>query len=74
MLLKSKEEIAWDVHEAVMQAMRGHVSVGWNVSSNSVMGQLSELIALAVQVGVTEALKNMYTNEEFERDTGLDKA
>lgn len=71
MLTKSKEEIAWAAREAALNAMKSHASVGWNMSSNTMMGQLTELIALAVQAGVAEVLKSTYTNEEFDKDIGL---
>lgn len=35
------------------------------------MGQLVDLITLAVEVGVSEMLNSMYTNDEFERDLTL---
>jgi hypothetical protein len=71
MLTKSKEEIAWAAHSAALSAIKNHALVGYNQPYNSIMGQLAELIALAVQAGVMEVLKNTYTNEEFERDIGL---
>lgn len=71
MLTKSKEQIAWAARDAALEAMKRHASVGWNTSQNSIMGQLTELMAIAVEAGIAEALKNMYTNEEFEQDIGL---
>lgn len=71
MLLKSKEQIVWAAQEAALQAMKSHSSVGWHMNQNSVMGQLTELIALAVAAGVKEALDGMYTDQQFEQDTGL---
>jgi hypothetical protein len=71
MLTKSKEEIAWAARDAAIRAIKSHASVGYNQNSTSVMGQLTELIALAVQAGVAEVLNNLYTNEEFEKDIGL---
>lgn len=71
MLIKTKDEISWDAYGAAKQAMKSHASVGWNMQESSIMGQLTELIALAVQAGVQEMLKNTYTNEEFEKDIGL---
>jgi hypothetical protein len=74
LLTKTKEQIAWDAHSAALQAIKNHASMnglGYNLSSHSLMGQLADLIATAVQAGVTEVLKNTYTNEEFEKDIGL---
>lgn len=71
MLTKSKEDIAWAAHDAALRAIKNHAAVGYNQSSNSVMGQLTELIALAVQAGIAEALNGIYSNEEFEKDIGL---
>lgn len=73
MLLKSKEEISRVAFDAAIFAMKNHASVGWNMSSASVMGQLTELVALAVQAGIKEALNGMYSNSEFEQDIGLNK-
>lgn len=71
MLTLSKEQIAANAYEAALRTMRNHPSIGYAMSSNSVMGQMAELIAIAVQAGVTEALNGIYTNEEFEKDIGL---
>ena len=71
MLIKSKEEIAWDAYGAAKRVMETHANQSYNGGPTSVMGQLTELIALAVQAGVAEMLKNTYTNEEFEQDLGL---
>lgn len=74
MLTKSKNEIVDSVHWAVKDAIRNHAAIGnagWAMTENSVMGQLSDLIAVAVETGIRVALDNMYTNEEFERDLDL---
>ena len=74
MLKRPKEEIANMAYSAALRAMQTHNAVGpngYNMGYNSVMGQLTDLIALAVQAGVREMLNNTYTNEEFERDLGL---
>lgn len=72
MLTKTKDQIAFDAYYAAMEAIKKHQSVGHNsLDPYSIMGQLTELIALAVQAGVAETLKNLYTNEEFEKDIGL---
>lgn len=75
MLIKSKEEIAWAAYDAAKRVMQDHVATGgygYTQSTNSIMGQLTDLIALAVQAGVATALNNMYTNEEFEQDLTLE--
>lgn len=74
MLMKSKEEIAACAYAAAKNAINTHGAMSYNgfsQSSNSMMGQLTDLIAVAIQAGVMEVLKNTYTNEEFERDLGL---
>ena len=76
MLTQSKEQIAMNAYTAALRVMNSHSSMGYNnynQSPNSIMGQLTNLIALAVQAGVEEALKGIYTNEEFEQDIGLDR-
>ena len=71
MLTKSKYEVAKLARDAAKNAICSHSASGWNSSSGSVMGQLTELIAIAVEAGVLTALENIYTNEEFERDINL---
>lgn len=66
-----KEQIAWAAGEAAREAIKQHASVGWNVSQASIMGQLMDLMAKAVEAGVSSAVNNMYTDEEFEKDLTL---
>ncbi len=71
MLTQSKQQIAWAAYDSAKRAMHNHVAVGVSTSPNSMMGMMTELIALAVQAGIEEVLKNQYTDEEFEQDLGL---
>lgn len=71
MLIKSKEEIAQLAHDSAKKVIQLHAAHTHNMNPNSMMSQLTDLIALAVQAGIVEVLKNTYTNEEFEQDLGL---
>lgn len=74
MLTTSKEAIAGAAYAAARNAIQNHPAMGYNgynLAPGSVMGQLTDLIALAIMAGVREVLDNLYTNEEFEKDIGL---
>jgi hypothetical protein len=71
MLNKSKLEVAQIAKMAAQDAIRDRSGMGYSMSNYSLMGQLSELIAAAVEAGILATLNQMYTNEEFERDLGL---
>jgi hypothetical protein len=73
-LKKSKEEIAASAYRAAMSAMLHHKGVsgfGMNYGNSSITDMLTDLIAKAIEAGVSDVLQNIYTNEEFEKDVGL---
>lgn len=67
-----KDQIAAKAYSAAMSAMKNTTSCGY-ASPNSMMGQLTDMVAIAIQAAIAETLKNLYTNDDFERDIGLNK-
>lgn len=70
-LKKDKYLIATEAGAAARRSLMNNMAVGYSTQSNSIMGQLVDLIAKAVEEGVRETLNNVYTDDDFEKDVGL---
>lgn len=75
MLKKSRKEIAEEANMAAQEEAATILnSIKYNhvhQSPGSVLDQITFAIGRAVGAGIEVALKNIYTDEEFERDIGL---
>lgn len=71
MLTKTKQQIADQAYMAAKNAIYAHAANGYNTRSDSLMGQINDLIAVAVRAGIKEALDSIYTNDDFNKDIGL---
>lgn len=70
-LKKDKHLIAMEAGQAARRSLMNNMAVGYSTQPSSIMGQLVDLIAKAVEEGVRETLINMYTDDDFEKDVGL---
>lgn len=75
MLKKCKEDICWEVRSAVQQQLvSGLTTVMYQHGRlDDFKAKLMEVIANSVAEGVRVTLNNIYTDNEFERDLGLNK-
>ena len=71
MLKKSKEyirdEIEWTVRAEIMNSLPYHITQ----AADSQISAIVSAIAFGVAHGVSKALDQIYTTEEFEEDLGL---
>lgn len=71
-------EAAHAARQAAISAMHSSMAmgqIGYSVNSNSMMGMLTDLVARAVEAGVqagmNELVNNLYTDDDFNKDIGL---
>lgn len=77
MLKKSKQDIALLAQQRAFSALTSHMgNIGQNLSHSSVSSLLYLLqnaIGYAIGEAINEVLENVYTDNEFETDTTLNR-
>lgn len=62
-----KEQIAARAYSIALSSMRNSGAMGYSAPyAGSMMAQLTEMVAKAIEMAIAETLNNLYTSEEFD--------